>query len=135
MILYHKNPLELRQQIRTGNFTSMTSGLCSGYVQCNLVILEKEWAEDFYQFCKLNPKPCPIIYKSNPGEYQFSSLGEDIDIRTDISKYRVFKKGMMVSEQTNIKADWSRHFVSFLLGCSFSFEEALIANNLEIRNV
>lgn len=135
MILRHKNPLELRQQIRTGNFTSMTSGLCSGYVQCNLVILEKEWAEDFYQFCKLNPKPCPIIYKSNPGEYQFSSLGEDIDIRTDISKYRVFKKGIMVSEQTDIKADWSRNFVSFLLGCSFSFEEALIANNLEIRNV
>ena len=85
MILYHKNPLKLRQQIRAGNFTSMTSGLCSGYVQCNLVILEKEWAEDFYQFCKLNPKPCPVIYKSKPGEYQFSSLGEDIDIRTDIS--------------------------------------------------
>ena len=88
----YKSPSLLRQDIRTEIFTGTTSGLCRGHVQCNLVILEEKWAEEFDSFCKLNIKPCPIVYKSKPGEFKMNYLGVDIDIRTDLSKYRIFKK-------------------------------------------
>lgn len=131
----YKSPSLLRQDIRTEIFTGTTSGLCRGHVQCNLVILEEKWAEEFDSFCKLNIKPCPIVYKSKPGEFKMNYLGVDIDIRTDLSKYRVFKNGNISSEVTNITSLWSQNYVSFLLGCSFSFEEALLENNIEIRNI
>lgn len=130
------SPLELRKKIRSGEFTGNTSGYSKGYVQGNLCVLPADWANDFLQFCQLNPKPCPLIgISSNPGDVNITKLGESIDIRTDIPSYKVFKNGNLHEEVTDISEYWRDDLMTFVLGCSFSFEEALIADGLEIRNV
>lgn len=129
------SPSELRQKIRSGAHKGNTSGLCAGYVQCNLVILPADWAEDFLAFCEANPKPCPLIAVSKPGEFSLTKLGADIDIRSDIPSYRVFENGQLRNEVNDISDLWRDDLVVFLLGCSFSFEEALIAEGLDVRNV
>ncbi|ARN72853.1 putative hydro-lyase [Oceanicoccus sagamiensis] len=130
------SPLTLRQRIRSGEHTTNTSGYAAGFVQCNLVILPKDWANEFLQFCQLNPKPCPIVgMASQPGDYMLPDLGEDLDIRSDISGYRIFENGEHKHSVTDIKDYWRDDLVSFLLGCSFSFEEPLIADGLDVRNV
>ena len=129
------NPHALRLQIRSNQFKGMTSGYCQGYVQCNLVILPQTWAEDFANFCHANPKPCPLIAISKIGNPLLPELGQDVDIRQDISSYRIFEDGSLTSEVNNISSLWRDDFVAFLLGCSFSFEEALIADSLEVRNI
>jgi uncharacterized protein YcsI (UPF0317 family) len=130
------SPYGIRQAIRHGDFTGNTSGMAQGFVQCNLAILPADWANDFLQFCQMNPKPCPIVGMSaKPGDFQLQALGQDVDIRTDIPKYRIFKDGQFVEEVTDISAQWQDDFVVFALGCSFSFEEALIADGLEVRNI
>lgn len=127
---------ELRQLTRKGEFTHNTSGFAQGCVQGNIVILPKEWAGDFLQFCQFNPKPCPLIGMSaNAGDFALPELGKDIDIRTDIPGYRLFENGKFKQEFTDIKSLWRDDLVTFVLGCSFSFEEALIADGLEIRNI
>lgn len=130
------SPLELRHKIRSGEFTTNTSGYSRGFVQANLCILPADYANEFLQFCQLNPKPCPLIaMASNPGDFHIPKLGEDLDIRTDIPGYRVFEDGKLVKEVQDISDLWRDDLVSFVLGCSFSFEEALIDDGLEIRNV
>lgn len=129
------SPQALRQQIRSGDFRGNTSGCCPGYVQCNMVILPSDWAAEFLQFCQDNPKPCPLIAVSEPGEYQIAKLGRDIDIRTDIPSYRLFEQGKLSAEVTDITDLWRDDLVAFLLGCSFSFEEALVAEGLDVRNI
>jgi uncharacterized protein YcsI (UPF0317 family) len=129
------SPRELRQQIRSGQHRGNTSGFCNGYVQCNLVILPADSAADFLAFCEANPKPCPLIAKSEPGNFSIPALGDDLDIRTDIPGYKIFEHGEVVDQVSDIKAYWRDDLVAFLLGCSFSFEEALIADGLEVRNV
>ncbi|PLY15310.1 MAG: putative hydro-lyase [Sedimenticola sp.] len=129
-------PFELRQLIRKGEHTGNTSGFAPGYVQCNLVILPADWAGEFLQFCQRNPKPCPLVaVASQPGEHHFPELGEDLDIRTDIPGYRIFEQGKLVRETPEISDYWRDDLVTFLLGCSFSFEEALAADGLEVRNI
>ena len=126
----------LRQQIRRGEFTHNTSGFAQGCVQGNIVILPKDWASDFLQFCQFNPKPCPLIGMStNAGDFILPELGQDIDIRSDVPGYRLFENGLLKQELTSIKHLWRDDLVTFILGCSFSFEEALIADGLEIRNI
>jgi uncharacterized protein YcsI (UPF0317 family) len=99
------------------------------------VILPAELANDFLRFCQLNPKPCPLIATSNsPGDFTLPPLG-DVDIRTDVPSYRVFRDGELVEERVDISALWRDDLVTFALGCSFSFEEALLADGLEVRNV
>ena len=130
------SPLALRAQIRSGSFTGHTSGLASGFVQCNLAILSGDWANDFLQFCQRNPKPCPLLSMSNsPGDYTLPSLGQDIDIRTDIPRYRLWRDGVLSGEAGDIIDIWQDDMVAFLLGCSFSFEEALIADGIDVRNI
>lgn len=129
-------PYSLRQRIRTGEHTGNTSGFSQGFVQGNLVILPKDWANEFLQFCQRNPKPCPLVgMSSGPGKYLLPDLGEDLDIRSDLPSYRIFRDGEMVEEVTDISDYWQDDLVTFVLGCSFSFEEALIADGLEVRNV
>ena len=129
-------PFEIRQQIRSGQFTGNTSGYGQGFVQGNLAIMPKEWANDFLQFCQKNPKPCPIVgMSSQPGEFMLPDLGQDIDIRSDVPKYRIYKNGVLTEEVTDLKPYWRDDLVTFVLGCSFSFEEALIADGLEVRNI
>src|SRR5210317_127852 len=132
----HISPLELRHKIRRGEFTSNTSGYAPGYVQGNLCILPADYAGEFLQFCQSNPKPCPLIgMAAEPGDFRIPKLGEDIDIRTDVPSYRVFENGALAEEAHDIASIWRDDLVAFVLGCSFSFEEALLDDGLEIRNV
>ncbi len=129
------SPAELRQAIRVGDFHGNTSGIAPGYVQCNLTILPTDWADDFLRFCQANPKPCPLLAMSPaPGDPALPLLG-DIDIRTDVPSYRVFRDGAFSEEVADISSLWRDDLVVFALGCSFSFEEALLADGLEVRNV
>ena len=129
-------PFELRQQIRIGDFTTHTAGQCAGYVQANIVILPKDWAEEFLLFCQQNPKPCPLLHQaSQPGVYSFPELGQDLDVRTDIPKYRVWKDGVTTEEVTDISDIWSNDLVTFFIGCSYSFEDALLEEGLELRHL
>jgi uncharacterized protein YcsI (UPF0317 family) len=124
-----------RQAIRAGFHHGPTSGLAPGYVQGNLAILPQALAEDFRRFCELNPRPCPLIGTSAPGDWSLKQLGDDIDIRTDLPRYRVWKNGELVAEPEDITDYWRDDLVSFIIGCSFSFEEALIADGIEIRHI
>ncbi|HBI84419.1 MAG TPA: hypothetical protein DDY24_11920, partial [Alcaligenaceae bacterium] len=124
-----------RLQIRAGEIRGNTAGLAPGYVQGNLMILPKDLAHDFLLFCQRNPQPCPILAVSEPGNPMLPALGHDIDIRTDIPSYRVWKDGVMVSEQSEIGDVWRDDLVSFLLGCSFSFEQALTEAGIPMRHI
>ncbi len=129
-------PQELRQLVRAGEFTSNTSGYARGYVQGNLCILPADYAGEFLQFCTLNPKPCPLIGMSPaPGDFTIPRLGLDLDLRSDVPSYRIFENGELVHEVHDVTEFWRDDLVAFVLGCSFSFEEALIDDGLEIRNV
>ncbi len=124
-----------RLRIRTGVFTGPTSGLAPGNVQANLVILPKALAADFLRFAVANPKPCPILAVSEPGDARFPTLGADLDIRTDLPRYRLWRDGNLIAEPADIRDVWRDDLVSFAIGCSFSFEEALIEGGIEVRHL
>src|SRR6266568_5397100 len=126
---------EARLMFRRGEFSGPTSGLAPNYGQGNLVILPSVLAGDFLRFCQLNPKPCPLIAVSAPGDFRLPTLAEDLDIRTDLPRYRVFRNGKLVDEPTDIRAQWCGDLVAFVLGCSFSFEEALVEDGIELRHI
>jgi uncharacterized protein YcsI (UPF0317 family) len=129
------DPQALRHKIRTGEHTGHTSGLAPGYMHCNIVILPADWAGEFLHFCQLNPKPCPLVATAaRPGDPSLPALGE-IDIRSDLPRYRLFRDGEFAGEATDISTLWRDDLVTFALGCSFSFEEALLEDGLEVRNV
>jgi uncharacterized protein YcsI (UPF0317 family) len=130
MLPSHRARLDCR-----AGMAATTSGIANGYVQGNLAILPAKQAADFHRFCQLNPKPCPIIGMSDVGNPEIPSLGIDLDIRTDLPRYRVWKNGEVVDEPTDILAYWRDDLVAFVLGCSFSFEEALLAEGLPIRHI
>src|SRR5690625_4706143 len=113
----------VRERIRSGAYTGDTSGLAPGYVQGNVVILPSDMAYHFLAFCHRNPKPCPLLASSEPGNPRLPQLG-NVDIRTDVPRYRVFRNGKFVEEVTDIRHLWSDDLVTFILGCSYSFEEA-----------
>ena len=120
----------IRQRIRRGEIAGHTSGLAPGCVQGNVVILPAALASDFLRFCQANPKPCPLLAVSEPGDPALPALGAGIDMRSDVPRYRVFRHGEMVEEPTNIGHVWRDDLVTFILGCSFSFEWALLENGL-----
>jgi uncharacterized protein YcsI (UPF0317 family) len=124
-----------RLRIRSGGFIGPTSGLAPGNVQANLAILPKALANDFLRFAQANPKPCPVLAVSEPGDPTFPTLGRDIDIRTDIPRYRVWRNGELIEEPTDVAHVWRDDLVSFAIGCSFSFEEALIEDGIEVRHI
>src|SRR6476661_8266582 len=110
-----------RLRIRSGAFTGATSGLAPGNVQANLVILPRALANDFLRFAQANPKPCPVLAVSEPGDPTFPTLARDLDIRTDLPRYRVWRNGELAEEPTEVKHVWREDLVSFAIGCSFSF--------------
>jgi uncharacterized protein YcsI (UPF0317 family) len=124
-----------RRRIRAGMFTGATAGLAPGNVQANLVILPKTLAHDFLRFAQVNPKPCPVLAVSEPGDPRLPALAEDLDIRTDLPQYRVWRGGELVEEPGDLRDLWREDLVSFALGCSFSFEEALLREGIELRHV
>jgi uncharacterized protein YcsI (UPF0317 family) len=126
---------QARRTIRSGEWTGQTSGLAEGYVQGNVVILPKALADDFLLFCQRNPKPCPLLAVSEAGQPQLPSLGLDVDIRTDVPRYRVWQRGEIVAEPTDIRDLWRGDLVSFVIGCSFSFEQALLEAGLPVRHI
>lgn len=124
-----------RRRIRSGGWRKPTAGLAPGNVQGNPVILPGDLAHDFLRFAQANPRPCPILAVSERGDPRLPSLGADLDIRTDIPRYRVFRDGEIEEEPGDILSHWREDLVSFVLGCSFSFEEALLEDGIEIRHI
>lgn len=125
---------DARLAYRSGE-VSVTAGIAPGFVQGNLAIVPEKLASAFHRFCQLNPKPCPIIGMSEVGDPRIPALGIDLDIRTDIPLYRVWRDGELTDEPTDIMAHWRDDLVAFVIGCSFSFEEALVADGLKIRHI
>src|SRR6201994_5017130 len=123
-----------RQAYRTGTAAS-TAGVANGFVQGNLAIIPEQYAGAFHRFCQLNPKPCPIIGMSEAGSPYIPTLGADLDIRTDVPRYRIWRDGEMVEEPTDLRSHWRDALVPLVLGSSFSFEEALMADGLPIRHI
>ena len=126
---------ELRAHIRSGRFSGHTSGAASRYVQGNLVVLPAAQAADFLAYCLANPKPCPLLAVGKPGDPTLPTLGAGIDIRRDVPRYRVWRDGVLHSEPTDISALWQDDFVAFVIGCSFSFEQALLDDGVPLRHV
>lgn len=127
--------LAVRLACRDGSLTGPTSGLAPGFVQGNLAVLPADLAADFLRFCQANPRPCPIIGMSDVGSPRISALGEDLDIRTDFPGYRVWREGELIAETNEVTDYWRDDLVSFVIGCSFSFEEALLREGIPLRHI
>jgi uncharacterized protein YcsI (UPF0317 family) len=119
-------PQEARQMIRQRQLTGTTIGVSDGYVQANLVILPEKDAFDFLRFCERNPKPCPVLGVTSPGNPHPEELAKDADLRTDLIRYKVYRHGKRVAEVDNIVDLWRPDLVAFLIGCSLSFDHALL---------
>ena len=128
------SPARLRELIRAGEWKSPTSGAAPGYVQANLVMLPRDVAFDFLLFCVRNPKPCPILDVLEPGQVA-PGIAPDADLRTDLPRYRIYRNGKQEGEVEDVTGIFHEEMVSFLLGCSFSFESALQAAGIGIRNL
>jgi uncharacterized protein YcsI (UPF0317 family) len=129
-----KSTADVRARIRAGEWRGATSGMAPAHVQGNVAILPKELAGDFLRFCHLNPKPCPLLGVAEPGDPALPMLGEGIDIRTDVPRYRVFEHGRCVDEPTDVMRWWREDLVTFVLGCSLSFEQALVEAGLRLQH-
>ena len=128
------DPFEVRRRIRAGRYHGHTGGLAKGYVQANIAVLPVAYADEFARFCQRNPKPCPLLAMSEPGSPHLPEIAEDLDLRTDLPSYRVFRNGEPAGDVASIGDLWQDDFVAFALGCSFSFEEALVDAGLVIRH-
>ena len=124
-----------RLAARSGGFASHTAGMAPGNLQGNLVILPVAHAGDFADYCARNPAPCPVIGRTLPGDPSLPALGEDIDIRRDLPAYRVWRNGVPVGEPTDVLDLWGPESVGFVIGCSFSFEAALLAAGVPLRHL
>ncbi|GAB6935621.1 putative hydro-lyase [Calditerricola yamamurae] len=129
------SPHEARMMIRRGEWVRPTPGMANGYVQANLVVLRKEWAFDFLLFCQRNPKPCPVLDVTEPGSPVPEQVAPTADLRTDVPKYRIYRHGELVEETTDLLSHWQDDFVAFLLGCSFTFEKALLDAGIPVRHL
>ncbi|NCJ06130.1 putative hydro-lyase [Synechococcales cyanobacterium C] len=133
--MWNTLPSEIRQACRDGTLDTPTPGLAPGYVQANLVVLPQSYAYDFLLFCQLNPKPCPLLDVTDRGNPEPKRIAPNADIRTDLPRYQVFRKGEWVEETKNISAHWQGDLVAFLIGCSFSFEAAMLNAGLTVRHI
>ncbi|PMB01207.1 DUF1445 domain-containing protein [Fischerella thermalis CCMEE 5268] len=126
---------EVRQLCRQGKYQVPTPGVASGYVQANLVVLPQSVAFDFMLFCHRNPKPCPLLDVTEVGDPEPRMIAPGADLRSDLPRYHVFRYGELVEEVTDIKQLWRDDFVGFLIGCSFSFEAALLNTGIPVRHI
>ena len=126
-------PAQARALFRTTDVAT-TAGFSAGYAQANLIALDRKYAFDFLLFAQRNPKPCPLLGVLEPGQVS-SDLLADGDIRTDIPSYRVYSHGSLIDEPTDATAYWTENTVAFVIGCSFTFEQALIDNNVPVAHI
>ncbi len=129
------DPKALRRLIREGSFKRPTTGHAAGFLQANLAILPKASADDFLAYCMRNPKPCPLLGVSEPGAATITRLGDDLDIRTDVAAYRVFRGSDAYETVEDLRDIWRDDFVTFVIGCSFSFEESLKRAAIPVRHI
>lgn len=129
-----ERPAEARAAIRSGAWRRPTAGLARAHAQANLVVLPREHAFDFLLFCQRNPKPCPLLEVLDPGAVE-PTCAPGADLRTDLPRYRVWRDGRLAAEPTDVRDLWRDDLVSFLIGCSFSFEAPLVAAGLEVRHL
>lgn len=127
--------LGIRSLIRKSDYGSHTAGLADGVLQANLAIMPEAFALDFMRFCQRNPKPCPLSGVSDTGNPMMFTLGPDIDIRTDVPAYNIYKHGKLASSASDISDIWQTDFVAFALGCSFTFEHALIRAGIKLWHI
>ncbi len=129
------SPNEVRFQCRQGTFQFPTPGIACGFLQANLVILPKSMAFDFLVFCTRNPKPCPILDVTEVGNAEPQIVAPGADLRTDLPRYNIFRNGELKEEVAEISNIWRDDFVGFLVGCSFSFESALMDAGIPVRHI
>ena len=128
-------PSEVRQLIREGKIDFQTSGMCNGFAQANMAVLPKDLAFDFLLFTQRNQKPCPVLDVTEPGSPVPRLIAPNADLRYDIPRYRIYKKGELTDEVTNLDKYWRDDLVAFLLGCSFSFEGPMLDAGLDVRHI
>src|SRR5262245_34077303 len=135
MIKRNLTGAEVRQQARQGELTGPTPGLALGYVQANLVVVPRDLAFDFLLFCQRNPKPCPLLDVTEPGSAEPRFVAPGADVRTDVPCYRIYRGGDLVDEPADLLTWWRPGAVAFLLGCSFTFENALLQAGVPVRHI
>ena len=130
-------PAAVRALIRNGELTGPTTGLCNGFAQGNLVVLPKTLAWDFLLFCQRNPKSCPLLEVADAGECSFAQFASGSDIASDLPRYRVYREGVLCEETTDVTRYFEERndLVSFLIGCSFSFESELLEAGVPVRQI
>ena len=126
---------ELRRLCRQNEWTTHTAAVAPGFVQANLVVVPRELAYDFLLFCQRNPKPCPLLDVTEPGDPEPRYVAPGADLRTDLPRYRVYRDGVLVEEPIDLKRWWRNDLVGFLLGCSFTFENALAQAGIPLRHI
>jgi len=130
-----KNGKAVREACRSGVWHAPTSGLAAGFVQANLVMLPRDWAYDFLLFCQRNPKPCPLLEVLDAGNPVPRFTAREADLRTDLPGYRIWENGELIAEPQDVLNYWREDLVSFLIGCSFTFENALLEAGLPVRHI
>ncbi len=130
-----KSPAQWRQEIREGRWGGPTAGLAPGYAQANLVVVPRAFAYGFLLFCQRNPKPCPVLDVTEPGDPVARYAAPEADLRTDLPRYRVYRDGELAAEVEDIRDLWRDDLVAFLLGCSFTFEAALLRAGIPVRHL
>ncbi len=129
------SPADVRKLIREGKITTPTSGMCAGFAQANLVVLPEKEAHDFLLFATKNPRSCPLLEVTEKGSRMITDIADGADVATDIPKYRIYKKGELEGEYTDVSEFWRDDLVSFLIGCSFSFESEMISADIPVRHI
>ncbi len=129
------SPRGLRELASIGQFDEPTSGMCNGYIQANLVVLPEEHAQDFKQFCRKNHKACPLLETVGPGSFSTTTLANGADLRTTLPRYTIWRGGKAGETVKDITDVYRDDLVFFLLGCSFSFESAMIQAGIRLRHV
>ena len=135
MDYFHAKPKDIRERIAAQEITGPTAGMCAGYAQANLVILPREYAYDFLLFTQRNPRACPLLEVGDMGDPFLKTIAPGCDITKEIPKYRIYKKGELQGEYPEISDFWREDLVSFLIGCSFSFEAEMLETDIPIRHI
>ncbi|MBI2204958.1 MAG: putative hydro-lyase [Candidatus Rokubacteria bacterium] len=130
-----RHPRDIRRDIRSGKITGVTAGRGQGYVQANLAVLPRDLAYDFLLFCQRNPKPCPLVEVTDAGSPEPVGVAPGADLRTDIPSYRIYKDGVLADEVTDATPYWRDDLVAFLLGCSFTFEWAMLDAGVRLWHI